>query len=594
MSYGTAVLKDGVWQIDAAPHVIMRLKRVFGRFGQRVSNTVTLTDTLEVCRDLSWFCKRFALDVTPARYLAKRAREHVQQAEEMAAVFAGEIDPRPFDLAIPARGYQRIAAEALLRRGGLLLADDVGIGKTVSAIAALTHAGTRPALVVTLAPLPVQWEREINRFAPALTTHIINKSTPYAITRSRTGQGLLFPERDPDVLITSYHKLDGWREVLAGKIRTVVFDEVQELRTGFNRSPPAKYGAAEAIAAQASYRMGLTATPIYNYGGEFFSVLNVLTPDALGTHTEFHSEWCQGDVGRKAKVTDPAAFGTYLRDQGLMLRRTRAEVGRELPPCSTVLHHVHADEQQLDAVRGDAAELAKLILSSTGSGFDKMRAAEELNMMLRHVTGVAKAPYVAAFVRMLVEAGEKVVLYGWHRDVYAIWQAQLDNLNPVMYTGTESPSKKRASVEAFVRGDARVLIISLRAGAGLDGLQHASRIAVFGELDWSPGVQFQCVGRLFRDGQKDPVTAYMLLADTGSDPIVADILGLKQSQLDGVMEPERPLLEKLQVSPDHIKQLAAGYLEQINRKKNGSAQAPSNRSRSDEPVAEATSAPSAP
>lgn len=55
--------------------------------------------------------------------------------------------------------------------------------------------------------------------------------------------------------------------------------------------------------------------------------------------------------------------------------------------------------------------------------------------MMRQATGIAKAPYVLEFVRMLVESGESVMLYGWHRDVYNIWLERLAEFNPVMYTG---------------------------------------------------------------------------------------------------------------------------------------------------------------
>ncbi|MFH4122341.1 ATP-dependent helicase, partial [Acinetobacter baumannii] len=66
-------------------------------------------------------------------------------------------------------------------------------------------------------------------------------------------------------------------------------------------------------------------------------------------------------------------------------------------------------------------ELAKVILSSTQEfQGQKLRATEEFNIMMRQATGIAKAPYVAEFVRMLVESGESVMLYGWHRDVYNI------------------------------------------------------------------------------------------------------------------------------------------------------------------------------
>ncbi len=70
--------------------------------------------------------------------------------------------------------------------------------------------------------------------------------------------------------------------------------------------------------------------------------------------------------------------------------------------------------------------------------------------MMRQATGIAKAPYVAEFVRMLVESGESVMLYGWHRDVYNIWLERLAEFNPVMYTGTEGPAAKERSKQAFL------------------------------------------------------------------------------------------------------------------------------------------------
>src|SRR6185369_11409779 len=113
----------------------------------------------------------------------------------------------------------------------------------------------------------------------------------------------------------------------------------------------------------------------------------------------------------------------------------------------------------------------------------------------RHETGVAKAPYVAKFVRLLVEAGEPVVLFGWHRDVYDIWLEELSDLGVAMYTGTEGPAEKNRSKARFLDGSARVLIMSLRSGAGLDGIQQAGATCVFGELDWSPAMHTQCIGR---------------------------------------------------------------------------------------------------
>ena len=86
----------------------------------------------------------------------------------------------------------------------------------------------------------------------------------------------------------NYAKLAKWQHDLKGVVRTVIFDEVQELR----REESERYKAAATIAGAATYRVGLSGTPIYNYGGEIHNVIDVLRPGALGSRQEFAREWC--------------------------------------------------------------------------------------------------------------------------------------------------------------------------------------------------------------------------------------------------------------------------------------------------------------
>jgi SNF2 family DNA or RNA helicase len=106
------------------------------------------------------------------------------------------------------------------------------------------------------------------------------------------------------------------------------------------------------------------------------------------------------------------------------------------------------------------------------------------------------------------------------------------------------------------------MFMSLRSGAGLDGLQYACSTVVFVEYDWAYAVLEQGEARVYRDGQENPVVTYFLTADTGSDPAMVEVLGLKRNQLEGVMKHVDDIddLEKLEVDPDHIKKLALSYL----------------------------------
>ena len=213
-------------------------------------------------------------------------------------------------------------------------------------------------------------------------------------------------------------------------------------------------------------------------------------------------------------------------------------------------------------LQGDAMALARVILARNENyRGEKMQASGQFDQLVRQATGIAKAPFVAEFVRLLVESGQQVVLFGWHREVYGIWQERLADLAPALYTGTESPKQKQAAKEAFLKGDAKVLLMSLRAGAGLDGLQDCCATVVFGELDWSPGVHEQCIGRVHRDGQTEPVMAYFLISNEGSDPIVAEVLGVKREQIEGVRNPGEHLVERRDIGENQLRALAQAFLE---------------------------------
>jgi SNF2 family DNA or RNA helicase len=555
----------GSWAIQATPDVAMRLKRIFPRAAKRRGGSLVLSHGPEVARDLEWVMDRWPLKVDDftRRLLAGSATKHRETEERVTEILNGNRThlhlPEP---SRPGREYQLQAADLALTTGRLLLGDDLGLGKTMSCLLTLRDAERLPALIVCPTHLPAQWAYELGLTLPWLTPHIIRSMRVYNPADRRELRG-----HDPDVLIVGYSKLRGWGDHLAGKVRTVIFDEMQELR----HPDTEKYTAAATIADAADLVMGATATPVYNYGGEIYNLFNVLEKDALGTRGEFGREWCGGDTGPKALVRDPRALGHHLREAGLMLRRTRKDVGRELPAVQRIPHNVDVDQAVYDQLMEGAADLANVILNS-GDRKAAFTASGDLDMQMRKAAGVAKAPYVAEFVRLLLESERKVVLWGWHRAVYEIWNERLAEFNPAMYTGTESPAQKREAVDRFLHqdddgpgpGESRVFIMSLRSGAGLNGLQTVCSTGVFGELDWSPGMHDQCVGRLSRDGQIAGTVAYFLTSDHGADPVIAEVLNLKRMQAEPIRNPDMELFEPQTADPDRVRRLAAGVL--TNRK----------------------------
>lgn len=560
--YGAVALlpeQPPTWQVTATPDVLTRLKRIFPRAYAHESGAVTLRNTDEVCRDLEWVLTRWPLHISrpDRRFLTSQAdvnRGRETRVAEILSDSAAHMD-LPVTPALPPRPYQLQAHALASASGGLLLADELGLGKTLSASLSLADPAMRPALVVTLAgQMERQWVNELAKFFPDLAVHTAKKKTPYPLD-DREG-------REPDVIVMSYAKLSGWADHLAGRVRTVIFDEVQELR----RDESAKYHAALRVTHDGPLTWGLSATPVYNYGGQMYNIINIVRRDVLGSRAEFAREWCSANWGmdEKTRTKDPEALRSHLTGQGLMLRRTRAEVGLQVPPTQVIEQFVDADLAAIKAGEAGSLEIARLILAKETERQHRWQAAGELDMRMRQATGVAKAPFVAGFVNLLLESEEKVLLLGWHRACYDIWLDMLSEHRPVMYTGSESTRQKEQAFEQFSTGDARVMIMSLRSGAGLDGLQRIDglRVGVCGELDWSPGVHKQFIGRTHRPGQKHETTWYFCVSDHGADPVMIDILNLKQMEADLLVGTETSAFE--QVEP--ARSGAALLAEQVLRR----------------------------
>lgn len=566
--------RRAMWHIAASPDVMIRVKRIFPRVRSTNTGTVTVMDSPEVARDLEWLLDRhpLTLDAVTRAALTRRAEQHRHAEDAVAAILAGDRRPTS-GMTHPAqesRDYQRAAADMVTTMRRLLITDELGLGKTHSGLLTLRNPDSLPALVVVPTHLPSQWRDQVSTIWPDLTTYTPRKGTP-----DRTFEG--WCEKNgapPDVYVIPYSKITGWQHHLQPVVRTVIYDEVQDLRNGQGTE---KGRAAANLAREATFVVGLTATPVTNYGGDLHSILDIINPDALGSREEFLREWGAREIStlsgkRHVTVADPKALSIYLRDSGLMLGRTRAEVGRELPygPVEKVPHTVETDPDVLNRLTGDAVELARLILSRAADASTRWQASGELDKRVRQATGIAKAPYVAAFVAGLLtsESTNKVVLWGWHRACYDLWEERLAaaGIRAVRYTGTESPHAKEEAVEAFrdTRGP-EVLMMSLASGAGLDGLQEVCHVGVFGELDWSPKVMDQCTGRLARDGQSDPVVAYYLLAEDGADPAMAEVLDLKQAQAAPFEDPHADVVSALPAAGDRIKVLARDLLRQAGR-----------------------------
>lgn len=552
--YGTLSYnrRSKCWTIKGEPCVTEMAARLFPG-SERRRGEARFTANRRIIGDVNWLMMRYPLEIAPRdRELWKnalaQAREHVllrMNAEKLPrrstppeGMFEGEL-----------REFQKEGLSFLLANPRTLLADEMGLGKTVQALACLAAAKEFPALIVVPPHLLRNWQTEITRFL-----RLEGKPARVCVL---TG---LKPYQPPeaDVYIIHYLLLRGWKQALPQMgFKAVVFDEIQELRHGGTE----KYSAASLLAAECERVIGLSGTPIYNKGSEIWNVVNILDYHCLGDWESFTRAWCDG-YGNHL-VRNPALLGEHLRREGLILRRTKEEVLAELPPKRRLVQEIDSDDKVYRELMRPVMDKLGSLLALHPDAKERAMLEEQVGRGERQATGVAKAPFVAAFVRALEDSGEKVLLFAHHHAVMDIYRKELAAYRPVFITGRESTTQKEEAVARFMEGKTNLCVISLRAASGLN-LQRASCV-VFGELDWSPAVHSQAEDRAHRMGQKDSILCYYLVAPQGSDRDMQDALGLKVSQFVALMGDQTPELSSVQDAQKAAKAHIEAILKQYEK-----------------------------
>ena len=552
--YGTLSYnrRSKCWTIKGEPCVTEMAKRLFPG-SEKKRGEARFTANRRIIGEVNWLMMRYPLEIASRdkalwEKSLEKAREHVLRRELAQRLPVRSTPPQNmFEGTL--REFQKEGLSYLVANERTLLADEMGLGKTVQALACLATTGDLPALLVVPPHLMRNWESEVDRFL-----RVDGKKPRVCVIRGLKPYAL--PEAD--IYIIHYLLLRGWKKTLPELgFRAVIFDEIQELR----HAGTEKYSAASLLAESCERVIGLSGTPIYNRGAEIWNVINILDFHCLGDWESFTREWCDG-YGNHV-VRDPALLGAHLKREGLILRRTKQEVLSELPPKRKLVQQIDSDDRVYRELMRPVMEMLGSLRELMPDAKERALLEERISAGERQATGVAKAPFVAAFVRALLDSSEKVLLFAHHHAVMDIYKKELSSYKPVFITGRESTAQKDAAVARFMAGETDLCVISLRSAAGLN-LQRASCV-VFGELDWSPAVHSQAEDRAHRMGQQDSILCYYLVAPQGSDCDMQDALGLKVSQfvqLMGDKAPDMACMQQAQrAAKKHIERMLVQYKE---------------------------------
>ena len=476
------------------------------------------------------FADDFELDV--AEELRDAAERTSGRALELLDLSSAKSDTLEVG-EIPLRPHQRAAVRYVLETRRTFVCDDMGLGKSITAIAALEAAQQYPAVVTCPPNLTLNWEAEYKKWLP---------SRRVAVVRNRKE----FPS-DYDVVVVGHSNLHHYQKELAGHAGYVL-DESH----AFKNFDAQRTKAAVKMAKGAEFVICLTGTPITNRPAEFAPQLQILGRlDDFGGKVGYWRYYCAGfkDQWNRWNISG-ARHLDELNDKlrgSCMVRRRKEDVLEELPP---VLHNRQLVEVPLGEYRKAEADIVRYVMErakeiaaelgvSPGAAAVRAKLAAESQehlvriSVLRRLAAQAKFDQVVEVVEELRDEGRKVVLAAHHRDVVG---ALADRFGGLRIQGGMKLEEVEAHKSRFQSDPAAdVMTISMEAAKTGHTLTAAADV-VFVELPWTPADVDQTYSRCHRIGQLGTVTAHYLLAAGTIDETIYELIESKRGVVDAATD----------------------------------------------------------
>ncbi len=392
---------------------------------------------------------------------------------------------------------------------GCCLADDMGLGKTIQLLALLLrNAENGASLIVAPASVCRNWEAEAHRFTPSLNVIVLgNKNRKKIIQSAKSG----------DVVVVSYGLvLSEMANFSSREWNIAVLDEAQSIK---NHTAKRSFAVKS---LRANIRIAATGTPIENRLPELWSIFDFLNPGLLGTESEFENKFCgsDADLASLKKLVSP-----------LIMRRMKKDVLDDLPEKQEITIEVELpkDERALyEAMRRHAVEELR---NKKDNHISILAQLTKLRRVCCHPTLIdpelefagAKLQRIMELVRELYSGGHRALIFSQYVDFLALLRKELEREDlSYQYLDGSTPSDERLRlVDAFQHGSGDFFLISLKAG-GVGLNLTAANYVILADPWWNPAVEDQAADRVYRIGQKNPVTVYrMVTMGTVEEKVIA-------------------------------------------------------------------------
>lgn len=445
-----------------------------------------------------------------------------------------QLDPYQID------GAQWLAEGGPDRRRHVMLGDVPGLGKTAQAIRAADLIEAKRILVVAPAILRYQWAAEIDRFCRNQEyvgkTSVISSSkdfnlnpegwtvTSYELAAIKRNSELLNDHNFDLIICDEAHMLANYTSKRAKAILPILRStNMRPIVNNKNRS------------------FFLTGTPVRTSVLDLYPFFRTsgLYSKTMKAYRETFTDGYEGSYGyvvtRQLNLTDMARL-----KKRLMLRRTFADVGYQLPKLRVSTLSIAPSEHPIDGHR--IIEKLPEMDQKLTKHFEKKRIEDVLGnahamSSVRRELGMLKVIATAQLIMEELEAtSQKIVVFGIYQIFLKYMKAYLHKYNPqLLYGGSDDLARNRALNNFHGDPKCRVLVGQINAaGTGLN-LTNANSVWIV-EPSWVPADNDQAIARCLRRGQERPVHArFVMLAGT-MDETVNRVLARKVRNVQELYE----------------------------------------------------------
>jgi SNF2 family DNA or RNA helicase len=413
----------------------------------------------------------------------------------------------------PLRSYQWEGVRFLLDRHSALLADQMGLGKTVQVSVALSllfrSSFMRRALIVVPASLRLNWEREVVRWAPELSVRRLQGDT------QERYYNYLLPI---NVLIASYEQIRTDAFILSNEVQfeVLVLDEAQRIKNADSDTAL----ACRILGRHRSW--ALTGTPIENKVSDLLSLLRFISPaDSIS-------------------ALNRTELLRYLKP--FYLRRRKEEVLPELPPILIQDVLLELTDAQKEAY--EAAWMNRLGSLSEGSTSASQVQLFALITKLKQLCNFdpesgesVKLEALRLIIDELYSPEDKLIVFSQYvQTLNWIYTRISGQVKCEVFHGGLSERERDVMLTRF-REEAgpRVLLMSLKAaGTGLN-LQEATTVVLFDRW-WNPAVEAQAIHRAHRFGRDMVLQVFRYLVKDTIEERIDQVLASKEQLFQDYIE----------------------------------------------------------